>query len=68
MLAELQRMVIDFLNAIQAAHRSYLPEGVFETPWCGLRNAVRGAWQGWTRKNQTAHAGDEQSGTGLGGS
>ncbi len=30
MLAELQRMVIDFFNAIQAAHRSYLPEGVLD--------------------------------------
>ncbi len=27
MLVELQRMVIDFLNVVQAAHRSYLPDG-----------------------------------------
>lgn len=27
MLAELQRMVIDFLNTVQAAHKSYLPDG-----------------------------------------
>lgn len=27
MLAKLQRMVIDFLNVVQAAHRSYLPDG-----------------------------------------
>jgi hypothetical protein len=27
MLAELQRMVVDFLNVVQAAHKSYLPDG-----------------------------------------
>jgi DNA-binding transcriptional ArsR family regulator len=30
MLVELQRMVIDFLNVVQAAHRSYLPDGVLD--------------------------------------
>ena len=30
MLASLQRMVTDFLNVVQAAHRSYLPEGVLD--------------------------------------
>jgi hypothetical protein len=30
MLAELQRMVIDFLNLVQAAHISYLPDGILD--------------------------------------
>lgn len=30
MLAKLQRMLIDFLNAMQAAHVSYLPEGILD--------------------------------------
>jgi len=30
MLAKLQRMVVDFLNVVQAAHRSYLPDGVLD--------------------------------------
>jgi len=30
MLAKLQRMVIDFLNAMQAAHISFLPQGVLD--------------------------------------
>jgi len=28
MLGKLQRMVIDFLNVLQAAHLSFLPDGV----------------------------------------
>jgi DNA-binding transcriptional ArsR family regulator len=31
MLAELQRMVIDFLNVVQAAHCSFLPDGILDT-------------------------------------
>ncbi len=31
MLAELQRMAIDFLNVVQAAHHSFLPDGVLDT-------------------------------------
>jgi len=31
MLAELQRMVIDFLNVMQAAHHSFLPDGILDT-------------------------------------
>jgi hypothetical protein len=30
MLAALQRMVIDFLNVVQAAHHSYLPDGILD--------------------------------------
>ncbi len=30
MLAELQRMVIDFLNVVQAAHHSFLPDGTLD--------------------------------------
>jgi DNA-binding transcriptional ArsR family regulator len=30
MLAQLQRMVIDFLNAVQAAHHSYLPDDILD--------------------------------------
>ena len=30
MLAELQRMVIDFLNVVQAAHHSFLPDGILD--------------------------------------
>ena len=30
MLAALQRMVIDFLNVVQAAHLSYLPERILD--------------------------------------
>ncbi len=31
MLAELQRMAIDFLNVVQAAHHSFLPDGILDT-------------------------------------
>ncbi|MGB9274855.1 MAG: hypothetical protein WCC08_06435, partial [Terrimicrobiaceae bacterium] len=31
MLAKLQRMAIDFLNVLQAAHRSFLEEGLLDT-------------------------------------
>ena len=30
MLATLQRMVIDFLNVVQAAHHSFLPDGILD--------------------------------------
>ena len=30
MLSELQRMVIDFLNVVQAAHHSFLPDGILD--------------------------------------
>nr|VFJ62971.1 MAG: hypothetical protein BECKFW1821A_GA0114235_11394 [Candidatus Kentron sp. FW] len=31
MLAKLQQMVIDFLNVVQAANHSYLPDGILDT-------------------------------------
>ena len=51
MLARLQRMVIDFLNVVYAAHRGTLDADALDALCPSRRSAGPGGWPGWTSRS-----------------